>query len=485
MPELISTWSGRVVDNLPLADHLGGSAYRTTFADAPAAIKFFPATDLARLEQAAKLSHPNLLRILQTGRTELDGTDYAYVVTEFAEENLSQVLPERALTPDETRDVLAATLDALTYLQQQGFAHADLKPANIMAAHDQLKLSIDGVHRIGEPLIREAGPHDAPEAKQALTAASDIYSLGATLVEVLTQQLPPKSESDKAGPAVPELVPAPFREIAQHCLLRTPELRWSSVDIQAKLSGKAPDSRPTAPTVVRAPQPRPATSPAVPEAAHPRPAASSAPSRSLRPFIFVAIIAVIVIGIVLMSRHSQEPVKQSTNPTTAEQQPQSAAPQQTAAQPETSAPAPFANKPESSAAADKTETAPATKLAEPKADNVKHITDEPEAAADDDTPEPTASTHAGVLHQVMPTVIPQARRSITGKVRVKVRLDVDKSGNVVDSDFVSAGPSKYFSRAAMDAARQWKFAPNSEARAWTVEFDFRRSGTQVRTSQDR
>src|SRR5581483_6621587 len=219
MSEFLRTFTGRVIDDIQLTEYLAGDSgsaiFKTTVSGQPAVIKLFAFdsartavhvndAQLARLQLTETLSHPHLLRTLKTGRAELDGTPLVYIVTEFAEENLAQVLPERALTPAEAREVLRSTLDGLSYLHSQGLVHADLKPANIMAIGDQLKLSVDEVRRIGEALDRELYPHDAPEAPQKLSPASDIWSLSITLVEVLTQQLPPKPLSDATGPAVPE-----------------------------------------------------------------------------------------------------------------------------------------------------------------------------------------------------------------------------------------------------------------------------------------
>ena len=53
---------------------------------------------------------------------------------EATEEDLSQILPQRRLTPEEAREMLGPVLDALSYLHGKGFAHGAIKPANIMAA---------------------------------------------------------------------------------------------------------------------------------------------------------------------------------------------------------------------------------------------------------------------------------------------------------------------------------------------------------------
>src|SRR5205814_10586747 len=71
-----------------------------------------------------QLSHPNLLRILDTGRCRLENRDRLFVVMEYAEEDLSQILPQRALTPSEARDMLEPVLDALVYLHSFGFVHS-------------------------------------------------------------------------------------------------------------------------------------------------------------------------------------------------------------------------------------------------------------------------------------------------------------------------------------------------------------------------
>jgi TonB family protein len=65
-----------------------------------------------------------------------------------------------------------------------------------------------------------------------------------------------------------------------------------------------------------------------------------------------------------------------------------------------------------------------------------------------------------------------------------VKVNVDPAGNVVDTSLASAGPSRYFARVAQEAARDWKFAPaQASSRTWNLDFEFRRSGTEVRPTQ--
>jgi len=48
----------------------------------------------------------------------------------------------------------------------------------------------------------------------------------------------------------------------------------------------------------------------------------------------------------------------------------------------------------------------------------------------------------GVLHQVLPDVPESASDTIQGTIRVNVRVNVDSSGNVVEADLTSPGPSR-------------------------------------------
>jgi TonB family protein len=159
-----------------------------------------------RWNRAATLNHPHLVRIFAAGTGTVAGTPLAYLVMEYAEEDLAEVLPERPLSTDETREMLQSVADALAYLHGQGLVHGNLKPSNILAVEDAVKISSEAVSA-GDP-------------------AADIRALGVTLVQALT---PPA-----AVPAV-DALPSLFREIAQNCLHPDPRLRWSAGNIGAWL----------------------------------------------------------------------------------------------------------------------------------------------------------------------------------------------------------------------------------------------------------
>jgi outer membrane biosynthesis protein TonB len=82
------------------------------------------------------------------------------------------------------------------------------------------------------------------------------------------------------------------------------------------------------------------------------------------------------------------------------------------------------------------------------------------------------------IQEVLPDVPPRSRRTIRGHVRVSVRLIVEQDGTVFAALAEQRGPSRYFERLAIDAAKKWTFTPSdSEAqRLMLVKFDFTRDG---------
>jgi TonB family protein len=448
-------WEGQVVNGtFPLRQYLGGSEYSAVFLTErrgrepqKAAIKLVaadPATtgvQLSRWEAAAKLSHPHLLRLFETGSCQLDKVVLLYVVMEYAEDNLAQILPHRALDPDEVRDLLEPALDALTFIHGKSLVHGRLKPSNVMAAHDQLKLSSDSLFRSGDPAGRLGQPsvYDAPEvASGNILPASDAWSLGMTLMEALTQRLPAVEGMTEP---LPETVPAPFMGIAHCCLRRDPQRRCGVSDIAARLQSGAPAAQ--QPSKVRIP-------------------AASAKWRYLLPGAIVAlVVAALLIGLKLRNPHPDVPPANSV----------SSAP---AVAPAQSAPAAQEAPPE----------ATATKPSATKQRSEKKIS---KAAAPTPAPVPAVaipssaavSDQGKVLQQVEPVVSKSARSTISGTIRIRVKVLVDAAGNVESASFVTEGPSKYFARQAMQAAQQWKFAPAAAPSAWILHFGLKKSGTEV------
>ena len=251
LTELRKNLEDRVVDeNFPLRQWLGGSDHsvvflteRPGFGSQKAVIKLIPAqgldedAQLSRWASAAKLSHLHLIRLFERGRCQIDGTRFLYVVMEYAEENLAEILPLRPLSPQEVSEMLPPTAEGLAYLHRSGLVHGRIRPSNIMAVDNQLKISADGLGKTGEQIPgRSPSAYDAPEvASGGLSPASDVWSLGVTLVAILTQNEPKLKNLDQRHTAVPEMIPQPFREIALHCLQVDPQRRCTLADILSDL----------------------------------------------------------------------------------------------------------------------------------------------------------------------------------------------------------------------------------------------------------
>src|ERR1700716_3171577 len=246
MSESWKRWEGRTVDGrFPLQRYLGSSDHSAVFLTVTqprgsdsekAAIKLIPADavdtkqQFLRWKATSELTHPNLIRIFEAGRGELDGMELLYVVMEYAEEDLSQILPERALTAEEARSMLAPILRALQFVHGKGFVHGHIQPSNILAVGDQVKLSNDALSMAFERRgsARATSAYDPTEAASgAISTAADVWQLGMTLIEVLTQRLPVWDRARMSSPQVPAAVPEPFREISGHSLQVDAGRRWT------------------------------------------------------------------------------------------------------------------------------------------------------------------------------------------------------------------------------------------------------------------
>lgn len=255
-----SDWVGRVIDGrFTLLQWLGGSEWSGVFlTELPgpqsrkAAIKLIPAdagdaeTHIAGWAATKPLSHPHLMSLLHTGRCQIDTAVLLYAVTEYAEEILSEIIPERPLTPREVEEMLAPVLDALSYLHGKGFVHGHLKASNIMVVDNQVKLSGDSLQvpgKLGKHFPTRT-VYDAPEgATGAISPAADVWSLGVILVEALTQHPSVWDRSTNREPVVPESIPQPFADIARSCLRLDPARRCTISDVKNRLepAGSLPD----------------------------------------------------------------------------------------------------------------------------------------------------------------------------------------------------------------------------------------------------
>lgn len=94
------------------------------------------------------------------------------------------------------------------------------------------------------------------------------------------------------------------------------------------------------------------------------------------------------------------------------------------------------------------------------------------------------------IERKMPAITPGARGTIHGTVTVAVRVAVDAKGTVSDVSFKSEGPSKYFAKAALEAARGWTFKPaekNGEPvkSEWVLRFKIRQRGDEATAAEEK
>lgn len=324
--------------------------------------------------------------------------------------------------------MLPPVLGALEYLHRLGFVHGHLKPSNIMAVDDCLKLSSDGVCRAGAKDEIAPSPYYPPERLSGVVSpAGDVWSLGMTLIEVLTGRRPPGG----AVARLPEDLAEPFSIIVRHALARDARERWTIPQISKYLAD--------------------------PEGATP---ASAEPARRKRiapvgVLILLGLVAVVVAGVMFRPTDTSAPAAAPTS---------AAATSTGAATAQPDPPRPEPPKPEEAAKPDPP--------AKPEADPAQEE-------------KPVITIQDGSLPgQPMPEVTNQARRSIRGRVKVNLRVEVGPSGAVTDAKIEGSGGSRYFSDLSLKTVRQWKFDPvnvngSETGQRWRIRFEFLKSGTKV------
>ncbi len=87
------------------------------------------------------------------------------------------------------------------------------------------------------------------------------------------------------------------------------------------------------------------------------------------------------------------------------------------------------------------------------------------------------------IHEVLPTVPTSALRTIRGTVRVSIQVSLAPDGTVRSASSRIPGPSRYFERLALEAARQWRFTPANaqDAPSRLLTFSFTREGVSARS----
>lgn len=197
---------------------------------------------------------------LGTGSIELAGVPAIYLVFQTPDETLADVLDGRALETDEAVELLASLANGLEMLHSLGLVHGCLSPDNVLAVGNGIELSTGCVRRANmEPIVvQEPAKYLAPESDaRNVTPASDIWCLGATLFEALTQKEYRAQLFEEAA-----ALKHPFGSLLSGCIDPDPDKRCKLSELDRIVRSPAPPPKPKSSPVIRAPE-AVATTPAI------------------------------------------------------------------------------------------------------------------------------------------------------------------------------------------------------------------------------
>jgi serine/threonine-protein kinase len=238
------------------------------------------AADLARFrgeaQSAAGLSHPNIVPVYKVGESE----GQAYFSMKHVEGTTLAAMVDRGpLPPRDAARYVAVIARAVHHAHQHGVLHRDLKPSNVLIDREDQPLVTDFglAKRVRSELGASAAggltgtgaivgtpcymaPEQAAGNQGKPTAASDVYSLGAILYELLTGRPPFQAASVvdilwlvRTEEAVrPRLlnrnIDSDLEMICLHCLEKLPEHRYATAaalagDVEAFLNGEPVSAR--------------------------------------------------------------------------------------------------------------------------------------------------------------------------------------------------------------------------------------------------
>jgi serine/threonine protein kinase len=199
-------------------------------------------------QAAANLSHPNIVTVHDVGQ---DGPKTHYIVMEYvAGQNLKKLIRARgAFEVDPALGIIVEVCKGVGYAHRAGLVHCDIKPQNILVTPENSIKVVDfgiarafSAARTGEEIedVVWGSPHYfSPEqaAGEPPTPASDVYSIGVVLFELLTGRLP------FTGQDYQELALAHLKQDPPSIIDVNPALPQELDRIVRKLMAKEPATR--------------------------------------------------------------------------------------------------------------------------------------------------------------------------------------------------------------------------------------------------
>ncbi len=189
----------------------------------------------------ARVRHPSLVHIVEVG----EGEHGPFLVMDFADgETLEARIARGPLSDDETVCHAKAIADALVEVHRFGLVHRDIKPDNIIVSpagvarlidFGLVSESPDSDMIVGTP--RYASPEQVGVLRRAVTATSDLYSLGATLFECVAGR--PAFGGENPSDLLHQIAAEPAPDLRSE----RPGCRPALAVIVSKLLSKDPDDR--------------------------------------------------------------------------------------------------------------------------------------------------------------------------------------------------------------------------------------------------